>query len=635
MLKKILCLALAALLVLPVFVACNRGNDSPMQEASEQTRTLNMWLITESQLVADASKTILSGLTPNIAEDKLTAEQKAIVDAMSETQKSAWQQVYAVSEAFNKITKSLYKVKVNLKYYTEDEYYAALEAAFLEFDKVGLPKLDEVGAGETEVNEYGVPVLKYPAANAHATDIIYIGDYSKYVSYLDDGRLVSLTARLEDTVLPLVSKMNNNLLNAVQREGQIYALPNNHAIGEYVYLIADKELLSDYGDLSGSTIYDTSFQTYLDYIYAKQAAGEDIYPIYSETGKVELDYAHYWSFDVDSSEHAVVQKPGDFFLFGDLAGGKATIMGNNTGKTMLANDNVLTNLNYMKHLATKTYYENTGNYLTTDPEAKAAVRIVRGGYEMRAKYEAEGYQVLTMQYPQLTDEEACSSMFAVGVAKVDDFKSTQIITALNTNQELQNILLYGVVNENYVFETTEVNGKEYQYVTPTENNLYKMDANRTGNQLLAYPDSPDKVLASVYGEEQNLQSVVYPTLSLDLDLKENKIDKDSIRIVAAVSAALEKHLSEKVKTYSDVMALYTLASSYKNDNVKMAEFLLGLFDEEVKCTVKGAEIVVTVEILTDAIVSLRRTEMGKADALQSPYAIYRAWCNENGLNPNA
>ena len=80
MLKKLVCLALALLMVLPLLVACDKGDamENVNNEASQYTTTLNMWLITESQLVSDAGKLLLSGLTPNKSESKLTEEEKAV-----------------------------------------------------------------------------------------------------------------------------------------------------------------------------------------------------------------------------------------------------------------------------------------------------------------------------------------------------------------------------------------------------------------------------------------------------------------------------------------------------------------------------------------------------------------------------
>ena len=59
MMKKIICLVLGLLMVLMAFTAC--GNEEDAKDAindvaSRTTTTLNMWVITESELVAEMSE---------------------------------------------------------------------------------------------------------------------------------------------------------------------------------------------------------------------------------------------------------------------------------------------------------------------------------------------------------------------------------------------------------------------------------------------------------------------------------------------------------------------------------------------------------------------------------------------------
>ncbi|MBR2464956.1 MAG: hypothetical protein IKB41_05970 [Clostridia bacterium] len=107
--KKIMCLLLAVLMVLPMLAGCSKeGNiDEINKEAERYTTTLNVWLITESKLVADASAVILSGITPKKEKlNLLTDAEKATVAAMTEDQKAAWYQVWEVTDSINKLTKA-------------------------------------------------------------------------------------------------------------------------------------------------------------------------------------------------------------------------------------------------------------------------------------------------------------------------------------------------------------------------------------------------------------------------------------------------------------------------------------------------------------------------------------------------
>lgn len=626
MLKKLVCLALALLMVLPLLVACDKGDamGDINDEASQYTTTLNMWIITESQLVSDAGKLLLTGLTPAKPEKKLTEAEKATIAAMSEEELAAWNQVFQVSEAFNQITKAQFKTQVNLKFYTESEYYAAVEGAFTKHEDElaknnGILPTDELQAGETVLNEYGIPTLRYPNVHDFQVDILYVGGYDKYLTYVRNGWLKDLNTVMEENALKLNSYISKSLLNAAKRQGMIYGFPNNHGIGEYVYLVADEKLMNDYGNLNNATIYDTAFQNYLNYIHTTYADGENkIYPIYSETGTVDIDYTHYWNFDLDSAANIALLNHNSFSLFGSNYG----------GKTKLDCNNLLTDVSFMKRLAAKTHYENTEGYLTTDPEAKAAVRIVKGGWELKEQYENEGYKVLVMQHPTMTDEEVFGSMYAIGSHTCSASLSAAVITYINTNEALRNILLYGVENVNYTFETVTVDEKEYSYVVPTVENIYNMDISKTGNEFLAYPNSADSVLQWEYDKQQNLDVVVYPTVSMELDIITYTLGTKEVRVINAVSEKLDAYLDEQLHSASDVMALYTAASNEVSDE-QMAAFLLGLLGE-VSYTTGGKTTVVTAEDLAGALALYKTANIYKGkDA--SPYALYLAWCTKQGI----
>ena len=627
--KKIVCLALALLMVLPLLAGCSKGGsiESINEEASRYTTTLNVWLITESQLVADASAVILSGITPKREENNLlTDAEKAVLAGMSDEQKQAWYQVFAVSEAVNKLTKAKYKTQLNLKYFTQGDYYAAVEAAFLKHE-------ENIAAGnftvenkteETILNEYGIPELKYPAVADYQVDILFIGDQEKYFNYIDNKWLTDMRDHLADSAVKLNSYVNGKYLTAAAVDGMVYALPNNHGIGEYVYLLADKDLLAEYNSsLTGATLYDTQFKEYLDYIYTTYDDGSDkIYPIYTDNqnGKIDLDYAHYWSFDLDTAPGLVFQDPDRFSIFGDSS----------TDKTILGNVNLLSDAAYMKALANKTHYEKSADYITTDPAQRAAVRVVTGGWELKQQYESQGYEVLVMQYPQLTDEEIYASMFGVGKYSVSAVRSAEILTFLNTDAEVRNILQYGIEGVNYTLETVEIDGEIYSYVDEIRTNLYKMDVNKTGNVFLTYPNSADSVLRWEYEQQQNLEMVMYPTLALNFS-SAYKLDEKSMRVMAATSAKLAQAI-DAMTTAEEVEAMYLAASRLTDEDIWAMADLILYYAGEISYTVGTQTSVATKQDIGDALRVWQTTEYQEGqNATQSPYFLYYDWCARQGI----
>ena len=131
MMKRLLCLMLCLLMVVPALASCSKDGDeldSINDIASRYTKTLSMWIIAEE------------GMDPD--------------------------QAAAVNEAINKITKRKFKTQVIINYLTEAEYYEKLEKAFTDHEaaleeakKNGTTLKQDVGSQETVLDEYGVPQL--------------------------------------------------------------------------------------------------------------------------------------------------------------------------------------------------------------------------------------------------------------------------------------------------------------------------------------------------------------------------------------------------------------------------------------------------------------------------------------------
>lgn len=587
MTKKLICLLLCLLMVLPVLASCKKKDSigEITNEASRYTTTLNLWMITEEG--TDAA------------------------------------QVAAVNAAINKLTKAKYKTQINLKYLTAAEYYTKVEEAF----KAHEAFLEENGGkvvprktNETYVNEFGIPELKYPTAPDFEVDILFLGSHQKFVEYIEKGWLSDLTNDMGESALKLSYYMNPTMLKAASYGGKVYAVPNNHTVGEYTYLLVDKQLASEYGDLSKSSIYDSDFENFLSYVKRTYGSGADpVYPIYSADGKVDVNDTHYWSYRLDGSYE---QLPDTFSIFGANTH-------NADRTTKLENKNLLSDSTYMRRLAAKTLYEKTDGYITTDAEAKAAVRLVRGGYGLRDGFDTEKYDVLVVENPTLTDEEVFSSMFAVGSHTTNLQRSLEIITYLNTDAGVRNLFQYGIENVNYSLETTKVGEKEYTYAQALPENAYRMDINKTGNRFIGYPNSADSVLYAEEGQKQNLDLTVYPTFGLYFS-KNYTPDLKSMTLVAAVSEKVGAYLSSRTSA-GEILSVYAMASARSQDPAAMAEYLL-LLTGPVTYQWENAAQTVGAADLTAAMTSLHKeTVDAAAGALQSPYALYTLFCALEGI----
>ena len=257
--KRLVCLTLSILMLLAcVLTSCSSKTtdiDAAGETVDNSAKTITMWIVTNDETTDEAKK--------------------------------------AVNDAFTKITKAKFKTNVVIKYCTEDEYYDKLEEAieanqyeieleakcakelrqylkahkgegkdnatltaefyaahpeYQKFQKV--ENDDEENAEETEeetvVNEFGIAEIKYPDVKENQVDIFYLSGYDKYMEYYGKEYLSSLSEELTTSSKKLNTYISSSLINGVQIEGGVYAIPNNVPIGEYTYMMIDKELFDAY-----------------------------------------------------------------------------------------------------------------------------------------------------------------------------------------------------------------------------------------------------------------------------------------------------------------------------------------------------------------------------------------------------
>ena len=121
----------------------------------------------------------------------------------------------------------------------------------------------------------------------------------------------------------------------------------------------------------------------------------------------------------------------------------------------------------------------------------------------------------------------------------------EIITYINTNKELRNILQYGVENVNY---TLDDNGQ----VTYTDNNKYWMDITKTGNSFIAYTMAGTDSDIWEYGMKQNRDATV--DMILGFSIKDADVDVEVIKKIQALSVQTKARV-DACKTYDELKAL--------------------------------------------------------------------------------
>ena len=512
-----------------------------------------------------------------------------------------------VEEAINKITKSKFKTQVNLYLPTVDEYYETIEgimqARAYEQEQEELAKSElkkairaakaegvdsdvaiskfydahpewvkyqettadpdaEETAPETRLNELGMPEIKYPDERENQLDIIWLSGYDKLIEYIEADQLQRLDEELSSSSKKLKQYIYTGALDAVKTAGSgTYAIPNNTVIGEYTYLLLNKSLVDKY-KYSPSDL--TSVVKCADFLADVSKYEPDVLPV---VGELPVTLTKYWSIDPDTLE----VDHDKFNVIGHGISDMATLgsMFNFTG-LFGTNAELANTSDYAKQLIAIRTYKDLG-YITEDTSTtkEYAMRVVKGGGELVEVY-GDDFYMNVIESPRAGYEDIFGNMLGVSTYTRSLKRSMEIITYLNTNSDLRNILQYGVEDVHYELDE---DGLLHRL-----NDRYMMDINKTGNVFMAYPEEGMPKNVWDYGKSQNTDAKTLMTLGLRFKEDdftssddENALEKlrSAIRAVNEYSAEVEQKLMNAQSVEELEAVMRDVASKFGTDpNIK-------------------------------------------------------------------
>ena len=506
--KKLICLFLGLTMLLSVcLTGCaekteDEAYDDKVEAASQSAVTLSMYLMSEKPVDAETAAKIEAAL--NDITEKNTIHMK-------------------------------------LHFYTAADYYAELEkatAALAEAKKNGTLQADAAKNEEkdTEKEEsYQKVEIKYPPIADYQVDLFYFGGKAKFDQYLNGGVLAKIDDQLNSAVANQLYKyMPQHYLDYMDdvNGGKSYAVSNAKAIGNYTYLLLNKDALEAtyHRSSGGTTTYEgyTSLtceqvQEFLsDVSDASLGLTDTYYPIYTNMGRKELLFNNVQFLGVD--------KNGNMSDFFSVLGGylqKAKVDDDVSYNNVYAElTNLMEDERFLSEMETLVKYEELGYFSDNKTTGKQfAVGYVSGGAELALEY-ADEYEMIPVGKPMLTEDELYEDMFAVCTNSSNVSKSMEILNLINTNEEARNLLLYGLEGEHYQLVDSELEdafGEPYKMVERL-NNEYVMSAARTGNTLITLPlkaekqgetgDLPDMI---EYMKQQNQDAVVNLSSGFQVD----------------------------------------------------------------------------------------------------------------------
>lgn len=183
----------------------------------------------------DKSKDYINQNKPTAENPKITLSFYLVTDTLLETKSLAQMQ-----SAFNAITETQFKTHVEFINVTASEYEATLAS---ELNRVE----DAIESGSQGGSGSGNEITEYPRVKDTQMDIVLITSFDQLSDMIEKQQVLDLTSYIESTTYRMIkSTVTEPVLYGAALGGKYYAIPNAHVMGEYTYLLVDKNVAADY-----------------------------------------------------------------------------------------------------------------------------------------------------------------------------------------------------------------------------------------------------------------------------------------------------------------------------------------------------------------------------------------------------
>ena len=527
--RRIFAILLAIAMLCPMLLTGCGGSSTEtgseeQQQTTRNTVSINMWVVTDKNTTEDAKA--------------------------------------AVEEEFNRITKSSFTTKVDLVFVTADEYVEALNNKFASADEAKANITTPVTTGsdtapvkdELETNEYGVSVLKYPEIGEEQIDIVYVQGFDHLNSLVKANKLINLNEHISNTgrAKILTDVISDSLFKYTKINGNTYAIPNNRIIGEYTYLLVNKDVVGGDANGDGTVSPDELKGTYFnfndintffdcsDVIEYIKANRSDLVPVLEE---FDNPYVYYWDDDSDFS----------------ILGSKATFGSQKASSNDQYNmRNVFSIKEFTEFELMMKKYETNGYFAADASKVKEdqnfGVAVLSGDSSIIDQY-SDKYYVKVISTPTLTNENVFTSFFGITSYCKNVDRALEVITMLNTDAELRNVLQYGVEGIHYELDE---NDRVERF-----NKDYIMNLEDTGNVFVAYPEEGMKDDIWELGVKSNLDIRVHALTGLWSNWL--NVDKDILANLDNVSKSFKDRM-DACKTVEELQAFFDTAKTEVDEN---------------------------------------------------------------------
>ena len=509
--KRILCLIIAVVMVLPMVLAsCSdtRSDEEIIQgilggENAVTALTLSIWLPTDADLSTPESKKAF--------EDRLSAVENRINEILIEKN-------YSTKIDFIAIPDAEYDAKL-------EEKFASMEGKKGDAYRKGQGYKNEIDYYYPDPNDKSnfIYQIKYPDVLSDSQlDIFLLRGYDTFIKHVENDDLEALDKYISanGSVYSNINKLiRPNILAQMKVNKKTYAIPNNHqyAQDKYQFVLINKALFDSYNlDIQNITsVVDT----------------EEFIKLVAEDS--DNTYVPF----VGSLDDA----PGVFMYDNDMFVGS------------VANGGVPTNIYeqkaYTDYVAFIKRISEMSQLLNVDVNSDVAVQFMYGATTDIENFEkniydngstvysgtinGKEYYILKSETPVAELDDVYSSMFAISKYSINPDRAMKVLYLLQSNEEIRTLLQYGIENEDYKLEIDNETFEEKIILTDS---AYKMNILYTGNGYYTFPENGSYIADWQYVKDLNFDMVINPLAGLDYYMNSDKITAEEKETLASNKA---------------------------------------------------------------------------------------------------
>ena len=502
-----------------------------------------------------------------------------------------------VELAVSEYCRAKYKTAIDLRFFTEDEYQAALNEMydkFAEEEAAALKAEEEAKAAEaSRLAEYAqMSDAEKEAYNAKRReeakkaeeeakkaaeelaqliadgkdvaevkevqmDIIYIPSAADYYSYIDQGLLADLTQFLSGKFKRITDYVFPSYIHAATVNNMVYGIPNNRPIeGNETFILVKTDLAEKYGvDLT-----KVRSVTDLADVYAKIAAEEEgVKPILGDWAPEGIEY------HPEQNMYGTYGVFRDTLLKGRFQKGKDSAALNPDSKYGYA---------YADYCKLRAEY-NAAGYLTDKEEDDFFMTVKELTPAEQAEWKEKGYTPILYKGATFSTQKALDGgLFGISSHCKEAERAMEILQLMSCDPALHNLLTFGVEDIHY----EKISDNKDENVITILDDSYKMDFFRTGNSLISHVTEDMGEDWIELGKQKNLNS--FASSFLGFTKKDSNDFVEAFEEWGTFLAPYYEELSRGNEHYSEILAFiyYVLYNNKMPDPT--AEFKAFALNEE-------------------------------------------------------